>query len=667
MQRNYERWIWLELIGFDRNQADYGVSEYLDVAGFVPEVICLMLSAVDFVLLHEGLDEETALPPDICAREGHEHNQDRKRQRWTNQDVRGLVAALHACGVEVFVTVFAQYSGDRHHREWASDHPEVLVPYPSLGRKGGLNVLRRLRDGTYFEDFFLRKLLEVLNDYRFDGWHGADGYGPLSGPIYEIDFSDDIVEQFVQARGVALGGDAALECGDDYDKLLARARWIWRNARHEWIEFWTDRWAGFWGKAVAALHGARKKAVINSSWGRAPFESLYRYGIDYKKITATGVDGIVVETVAASLCMDARSDCPDISRHYDFLSMLMLIKAYVPTTRLFFLHTTHDIVEQWDALRHAPTVLEREIHSLPNVFVIDGRGRLRRAADGLLVCLGDGIRRHEWAWLRRRWDHGFAETPRCAVGATLVWSDAALRNQVADFTGTRSWFTHRILSHLMTVGAPIQAVINIRNVAKAEDALLCVNPHLFPPAELDRLFAYENGPVICIGRNSESLPRADFEFAEPCAGERLWCGVYGADGLGAPALGADRGEEMPGDVEEIVDPRGYWEHLVCRPVSLNFLAACAEIVRKLSNSPRVLSGAEEVTVTALEHTDGALRLTVKNHLHVYAIPEIDVGTPIESVRLVTEFPMMPVTSRGTIFTVKVPPKGVVVLDIMVGS
>lgn len=76
---------------------------------------------------------------------------------------------------------------------------------------------------------------------------------------------------------------------------------------------------------VTALHGAGRKAVINSAWGRAPFESLYRYGIDYQRIAATGVDAIIVETVAAGLAMDPRLGNED--RHDDFLSMLMLLRA----------------------------------------------------------------------------------------------------------------------------------------------------------------------------------------------------------------------------------------------------------------------------------------------------------------------------------------------------
>ena len=38
--------IWMPLIGFDREQADKGVGEYINKAGFVPSGISANLSAV---------------------------------------------------------------------------------------------------------------------------------------------------------------------------------------------------------------------------------------------------------------------------------------------------------------------------------------------------------------------------------------------------------------------------------------------------------------------------------------------------------------------------------------------------------------------------------------------------------------------------------------------
>ncbi len=671
----HERWVWLELIGFDNGQEDFGVGEYLDTLGFRPKAICLLLSSVDFILQHGGMEKEAALPPDICSREGHDHNQDRKRQVWTNHQVRGLIARLHERGVEAFVSVFAQYHHNRHHREWASDHPETRAFYARLGRRGGVNPLSRLRDGSFFEDLFLKKLLETLKDYGFDGWHGCDGYGPLSGAIYDADFSDDAVRQFVERRGATLPEHVGGECGDDAGRIAKRAEWIWREMRGEWIEFYAERWAGFWKKMVTALHREGKKAVINSAWGRAPFESLYRYGIDYKRIAASGVDGIVVESVAAGLCMDARAS--DASWHYDFLSMLLLLKAYVPDVKLIFLHNTHDIVEQWDALRHAPTVLEKEIYSLANVFLAGADGRLRRCADGFLACLGDGIRREEWKWLRERWDLAFAPPPRRVLGATLVWSDATVRNQVEDFARTRTWNTHRILYHLMERGAPVQAAARVNDLDKTAGPVLVINPHLFEPAERKKVFGYKNGPLIVVGRKTDDLPAGGFCIEDAARrtsdANALCCAVYGTDKTFAAEVRSDGPEEIPQDTAGIAEPRGYWDRLHFRKVSRSFLDGCAQIILQaaaitVSVERQGHWGVEEetpVTAMAAEQDDGRLRVALKSKIPVYALAQIDLGRPIESVRVLTKYPMMAVRPEKTGFRVKTPPKGVVVLEVVV--
>ena len=85
-----------------------------------------------------------------------------------------------------------------------------------------------------------------MKGYGFDGWHGADGWGPLSGAIYEVSMSDDMVGQFAETTGLTLPDVAARTCDDDIELLAPRAEWIWGNVRHGWIEFWAGRWAGFW-------------------------------------------------------------------------------------------------------------------------------------------------------------------------------------------------------------------------------------------------------------------------------------------------------------------------------------------------------------------------------------------------------------------------------------
>jgi len=660
--RAHERWIWTELIGFDNQQPDLGVAQYLDTAGFVPTAVCLLIGSPDFVLSHPGIETERELAPEYCSRDGHEFNQERKRQVWTNHQLRSLIRGLRGRGVQVYLSLFATYTRDKSHREWISDHREVLHVRKSSGFAWALNCLSRLNDGSYFEDYFARQMVRTLGDYEFDGWHGADGWGPLSGPLHEVPFSDDMIGQFAATPGMKLPDVVTQRCVFDVAKLTARADWILKHRRAEWSEFYAMRWARFWKTMVTALHGAEKKAVMNSAWGRAPFESLYRYGIDYQRIAAAGVDGIIVETVAAGLAMDPRLANED--RHDDFLSMLLLLRACVPDTRLIFLHNAHDVVEQWDALRHIPTVLEREIYSLANVFHIKPDGSLRPSADGFLLCLGDGLKRDEWRWLEERWTLAFSPIPQRVLGATVVWSDTAFRAQMADYLKTRAWDTHHLLSHVMAEGAVVQSTIHVSAVAKARGALLVPNSHLLPPDELATVLGYRGGPIMLIGRKTGTLPKADVEFCDVHSPDVLWCGVYGTKPASPPKITQDDAEPSPDDVMSLADPRGYWDHLPYRKVSPGFIKACAQTLQSISTTITADSVNGAVALMPAESADGRIRLAIKNRTASYARPQIDIGRPVRSVEVRSSFPSVAIRPNGSKFSLRVPGRGITVVDVV---
>jgi hypothetical protein len=637
------------------------VSSY-ESAGFTPDGVCLLLTSVDFVLSHDGFDPDRVLPPDVCSRDGHDRNPHRERQEWTSGQLRELIAQLHARRIEAYLTVLTRFYANKFHHEWLSDHPEALMVFRGLGRANAVNCLSRLADGSYFEDYFTRKLVEVLGDYGFDGWHGADGWGPLSGPIYRVSIGDDMVGQFVERAGLSLPEEITRPCDEDVEALEARIQWLWRNARHEWIDFWSERWAQFWTKALDALHAAGKMAFINSAWGRAPWESLYRYGVDHRLIAAAGVDGVVVETVAAGLSMDPRPYAADVTRHADFLSMLMLMRAALPDSRLIFLHNTHDTVEEWDAIRHKPTLLEKEIYSLSNVHQLRRDGSLRPCADGFLVCLGDGLDEWHWRWLRDRWELAWSGEPRRTLGATLVWSNALIDAQVEDFTATRGTVVHRLAFELMTEGAPVQSTVDVADLAGVRGAILALNHHLLPQEELASLLAYEGGPVVLIGREMPGLPEPDLRIDDPSGPGSLNCAVYGAD-VDVPEIEAWDAPELPDDLMALDEPMGYWDHFEFAPVSPGFVRACAAVIAEVSDAPRVVEQAGDVLVMATEEAGGRVRVALKNNTRFYARPRVEMRREIASVEIVTEYPSLLVTPQGSEFSVRVPPEGLTVVDV----
>jgi hypothetical protein len=654
----YDRWVWVELTGFDNESQDFGVAAYIDNAGFVPDVVSLLLFNPDFVHTHDGMETDRAFPVDVCTYGGHPYGVERPRQEWTRYQLAGLVRELHSHGAKVMFAVFDQFLTD----EWIGQHPEVWHVNRNGDRVRSICPWKRLSDGAWYEDFFAAQLARVLEDYEFDGFHQADGYSHPRLPLYEGDYSDDITGQFVEATGITLPAGLGEPSTYNPDVIRARQAFIWRNLRQEWLRFYAGRVARFCKKIADAAHAKGKVVVANNALTRDPFQALYRYGVDYKLMVKARVDSIICETVNPGVSIGAESGMV-AAPHYDFLAMTLLMKSYLPDTELHCLNNAHDVNELWDVLRHGPTLLEREVYCNSNLYHWRSDRTLERCSSGPVVCLADGIRRHEWEWLREWWDLGFAAAPRRVVGATLVWSDRALERQLDEFIATRRWTTHKLLHELTSRGAPVHCAVDIADIGVVNGPLLVLNPQLLPEDELAAVLAYDRGPVIVIGGETPGLPATDFGF-EDCYGPgQLVCRVYGAKPSGSHDIASDEPEVIPPDLMGLEEPPTYVQELYFRKVSDSFVAACADVIAECSAAPRVLSRSEAIRVQALELGDRTWRVLVGNDSHYYVVTDLDMGREIEKIERVTAFPGTPPGFSGSTFGCKVPGKGAVMFDV----
>ena len=158
--------IWMNLLGFDKNDKDRGVGRFLETTGFVPDEITALLCHPDFFNMHKGMDEEYVFTPDNCAYRGSPRNLERERQEWTNYDLKDLVAGLHKRGVKFYASIFGFYYNNAYHREWINDYPEIFRPgLKNANNRGTLFALKRFKDGSYYEDFFIEKVAQALLDY----------------------------------------------------------------------------------------------------------------------------------------------------------------------------------------------------------------------------------------------------------------------------------------------------------------------------------------------------------------------------------------------------------------------------------------------------------------------------------------------------------------------
>jgi hypothetical protein len=655
----FERWLWIELIGFDHTAPDLGVGALLETAGFVPDAVSLLLFNPDFVHLHAGLEMARPLPYDCCSYGGHSANSERQRQAWTTTQLRDLVAQLHGHGIAVYPAVFDMFVTD----EWLGQHPELLHVRQDGQRLRSLCPWKRLADGSFYEDFFTAQLLRVMSDYGFDGLHGADGYAHPRIAIYDGDFSDDMVGQFVDTSGIVLPPDHPAAGDGTPAAIQARATWIWRHHRRAWSRFYADRITRFWTGVTAALHSAGKRVVINSTWTRDPFEATYRYGVDYRAMAAAGIDGLVVE--AAACASETERTCSDAGVLHDFAAMLMLINACVPSLPLILLHGVKDTEEQWNVLRHTPPALEREVYALTNVHRVGPHGALHRCAAGLMVCLADDIRQEEWRWLRALWASATQPRPARILGATVVWSSRALEAQWDDFVANRTWTPHRIVHRLAAAGAPVHTVVRVEDLGATTGPLLVPLPHLLPPAEQAAVLNYRGGPVILVGPSAAGLPAPSFTCCDGEGPQAMVCAVYGAAGCGElQGLGAPRPAGAGGfDPNAAVEPGSFLVDLPFRPVSEHFLKAVAGLLIELGGGGRAVDGADRVRVVTLAEDDRHWVLLIANDQHGYARTRIEVSCRIAAIRTLTPFPPLPIRPLDTAFAVRVPGRGVVAVEL----
>ncbi len=486
----FQNYVWIELIGFDNTRPDFGVEELIATMGFRPEAMLLLVASVDFIHAHRGMEKETELDPFVCSYNGHSHNDCRARQRWTNYQLRALTRVLREHGIESYISVFDLVS---EHSAFAAEHPELLAQFTqSRKRQTGsfLYMTKRIADGSYYEDEFLRATLAVLRDYSFDGIHLADGVCRPRLPVQSLEHSDDMFEQ----AGIPVPAE-------DVD----REAYLLEGYRRSWLEFCERRWAAYLEKTVKGIHESGFKVIVNSTWTKDPLEALYRYGIDYARMAELPIHAMVVENGSPTLAiLDDGANAgyhmtPEDRKavHYMLRASLLHIAAAVgeriPLRPLF---PVRDTMEQYDVIHHLPTSLQRHAAALFVARAHRADGSLRPVATGNTYCLGDGLRFDDWRFLRLCSDNAYAGKAAYPVGATAVYSDARNREELYALMDRRSPHSTRWIAALMERGAMIGKVAHVRDLDAVCGTLVVPNPERMPKEELARIRAYDRGEVV---------------------------------------------------------------------------------------------------------------------------------------------------------------------------
>ena len=637
--------IWMNLLGFDRNDPDRGVKRYLDQTGFVPDGIFALLFHSDFFHLHQGMDKEYTLPPDNCSYWGCPRNAERERQPWTNYDLRELSRNLNKSGSGLYASIMGDDLKNIFHREWINDHPEIRRHFNNGAENGmGHFVLKRFADGSYYEDFLIDKVCTTLQDYEMKGIHLADQFFP-TGPIHNRDYSTDFVDQFLAHSGAVLPDEVAVTMGhDDASSEKLRSEWIYKHLREEWIEFHVWRWESFLKKLCDRVHAIGKQVLALGMYCSDPFETLYCLGTDMRRVVEAGVDYITANILPTSLYMRIRD-----YRFERYMAIIPTMAAHMPKGHLLSMLGVQDATEEWNVLRHNPSMHEREIYTIMAYQRIDNDG-LSRAVDGYYICLGDGIPRSDWDWDTERMESAMALNAVQVISPSLYWSDEAHDRMLHEYIHTRRWTPFKLYYELAIAGAWCAAAVRPEGLANYTGTLVVPNFDMLSPQEQRDIAAYDRGSVLCT---------ASLDFDPTSFGiqpEILFRDRFSNWPLTAFAFNCQIDEELRTAVETLLTEDDGIPNLDCAPedapefdntledtlvyakVTTGFRDAMALLLNAVSNSPFTINKPNMV----FRRKDGAYRLYLFNdHPVKYRRAFVVSSLEVEDVKVVTNFPILP--------------------------
>lgn len=474
------------------------------------------------------------------------------------------------------------FNKERKRQEWTAEQLKGLV---KTLRGKDIEVYASF---FYFDDMPIEddriqvvadKLVPFLVDFGFSGFHGSDGFAPPMHFLRQCEHKD-------------------------------RARIARKTAA---------QFAANWKCLAGALKAKGLKCYVNTCWTLDPYEALFRYGVDYRSLAASGVDGFIVESSAAAHLAHGwvKTKASPLDKS---LAMLMRLKAAVPNTPLILLHGINDGAEQWSALRHATCATKSEALAMGSVFYGN-----RRALDGFLACLADGVEKHEWRELTRVWDLAFTPAKE-PVGLRVVWSDRAFDAEFDECSRTLDCSANTFLREMLRHGAVINSSVSVEDALEDKTIpLMIINPKFFPKEELDALVD-RTAQVKIVGLGAVPPNRA--EYRKVPEDERFVPGMPYDDGFD---FIKPLPENMPDD---IFFKRAAWAG------SVPFYATT-----------------EGVSCYGYKMANGRLAVFARNESDAYVNANIVMNLDISDILVHTDFPTLPpktaiqarIAPRDTVF------------------
>ncbi|MBE7042410.1 MAG: hypothetical protein E7399_02835 [Ruminococcaceae bacterium] len=455
--------IWSYMRCFDHDKEDYGIEEYLQKIGRKPEGFCALVVHPDMVHQHPGMEKEHLFPPHLCGcRKDPRYlsEQTYREFSWTNYQIRGLTQALHKRGMKLFISMMGYYYLDLFHEEWLGQHKELLME--TTTRTEELVCLKRLKDGSFYEDFLIAQLKKVMQDYHMDGVHLCDRFSPLSEPLADGDYSTDMVEQFMEHTGIILPQNLMAHLGEDSaEQKTARQQWIWYHQRESWIRFYDWRWTVFYQKLCRAMHEIGCQVSTLGMYVSDPLRSMYSMGTNISHLTKAGVDFFTPNLLPTSVKMNSgRGESKFVAApmFHRYMAYVTATKGLAPNAKLYQMLGIRDEEEEWDVLHHAPNQLERDLFTAMSYQLITKEG-VQRCIERPFVTIGDSIEKQDWDLVNQYMDAIDSMNIKQVISPVLYWSDTANEKMLAAHIKTRRPSAALLQAYLQSFGAYCGGVV----------------------------------------------------------------------------------------------------------------------------------------------------------------------------------------------------------------
>lgn len=663
-----ENWYWIELIGFDNETDDYGVSDFINRLPRLPDGISLLFSSVDFVNNHDSVNKEYFLQPCDCSYGARKCSDERSRQKWTNLQLRGLIKELKKYGIKVLLSFFNFFTygenGTTKLTDFCAAHKELWDCDKNGNPTYSINVLKTLKSGTPYEDFLLRKCSEVVDYYDFDGIQVADGISSARPTIQNGDFSDDLVRQFLaHPAGAKLAGKLC-ENAVTPGQYRIRRKIILSRYLYDWILFLSERWQTFYKKLNAALRG--KTIFFNSVWTCDPFEALYRYGFDYKKALGEEQATLMVEEVSPSRAILSKEDqggfdlTEEIRRqvHYRYMLMQLSLKTALPNARQVPLTPVNDSFEQWNVIEHAFTELQRAILRRCTNYVLQ-KDAYVRCTEGSFFCLSDSMTAEKWKQIDKLFFRSDVKIKN-VLGFTALWSDHQLYGDLKEYIAFRDYAAGEYYKELLANGLDISSMAKYESLQFIHGPVLAANIHTLAKEEREALENYKNSPLLVLGKNVLKR-KPDFIFKK----EYFTVALYNMSDYDFSDLKriTEKSVKLIKCSADYRDRHGaiWTAPLKFRRVNRGFFQVFAKEIMRILQIPQDVKA--DCKVTGYRTENNKIRLIISNDEHHYNIAKIKLNVPFRKVCSKIKGAAYEFVCNEDGFSDRIPPRGMDVVEV----